>query len=413
MRKILGLTSHPLFAGSFIMIFGSNAVSFLNYLYHLIMGRLLGPAGYGELAAIISSIGLFGIIPSSITLVIIKYVSAAKDEKETGSLIVWFKNKIFLLSLIYSLLILMLTPFMGSFLKIPDLSYFILLAVFTFFSLQSSLNRAILQGLLKFKEMVFSVLTESALKLLVSIILVYLGFKVGGAILALVISAILGFYITIRYLKQRNLSVDDKVIPDIRAMLKFSIPVALQSFAITSLYSSDVILVKHFFSSHEAGIYAALSNLGKIIFFGAGPIGAVMFPLVSQRKARGQVYGQIFIYSFFGTLMLAGSVLLFYWFFPDLAISLLYGKLYLEASNLLVWFGIFISLFTLSTLLISYGLSLGRTSIVYLPLIAALVQIILIWFFHQSLFMVILISIAVNALLLVALLIYSTYAKRN
>lgn len=420
MKKILYLKSsflnfldHPLFAGSFIMIFGSNAVSFLNYLYHLIIGRMLGPAYYGELAAMISLLGLFGIIPGSITLVIIKCVSSAKDEKEKRNLIVWFKKKIFLFSLIYSLFILMLAPFIADFLKINNLTYLMLLAAFSFFSLQASLNRSVLQGLLRFKEMVGSILAENTGKLFFSIILVYLGFQVGGAIFALVFSSVFGFYITVHYLKMKNSSADFKSEPDIKTMIKFSIPVALQSFAVTSLYSSDVILVKHFFPAHDAGIYAALSNLGKIIFFGAGPIGAVMFPLVSQRHAKGETYSQIFRYSFIGTLILALSVLTLYWFFPELAIKLLYGDGFLGASGLLIWFGIFMSLFTLSALLISYGLSLGRSSIVFLPLGAAVVQIFLIWFFHRSLFTVILISTAVAALLLLALLIYSTYAKRN
>ena len=242
--------------------------------------------------------------------------------------------------------------------------------------------------------------------------MVYLGFQVGGAILAFVLAALLGLYITIYYLRLQDRPVGNvKISPDIKPMLTFAIPVALQSIAVTSLYSSDVILVKHFFSTYEAGIYAALSNLGKIIFFGAGPIGAVMFPLISQRNARGEDYKKIFLYSFFTTIMLSASIMFVYWLYPQLAIRLLYGTAYLEASNLLIWFGIFISLFTLSSILINYSLSLGKTSIVILPLIAALAQIIMIWFFHQSLFIVILISIIVNALLLMSLLIYSTYGK--
>ncbi len=72
------LITNPLFSGSAIMIFGSNFVSFINYLFHLVMGRMLGPASYGELAALIALIGLLGMIPASMSLVIVKYVSSAK-----------------------------------------------------------------------------------------------------------------------------------------------------------------------------------------------------------------------------------------------------------------------------------------------------------------------------------------------
>lgn len=409
--KIQTIIRHPLFSGSAIMIVGSNAVSFLNYLYHLGIGRMLGPSGYGELAALISFIGLLGVIPASLNLAIIKYISSTETDEERNNLIKWLKSKILAGSFIFFLLVLLLSPFLASFLKIPKLSYLILIAISFLFTIQSGLNRAILQGLLRFKDTVASILAENGIKLFLSILLVYLGFQVGGAMFALVISTLLGWYITNYYLKTNSSEAIKLSSSRIKSMLLFTIPVAIQSIATTSLYSSDVILVKHFFSSYDAGIYASLSTLGKIIFFGSGPIGAVMFPLVSQRSTRGQSYKRIFLYSFLTTAFIAIGILLIYWLFPRVAIGLLYGSAYLGASNLLVWFGIFITLFTFSSLLINYGLSLGKTSIVIMPLIAAVLQISLIWFFHQTLFSVIIVSIVILALLLISLLIHFTYAK--
>ena len=410
MKIFFNLLSHPLLSGSLIMVLGSNGVNFLNYLYHLVIGRMLGPSFYGELAALISLMGLLGIIPGSLSLVIIKYVSSAKNDEEVAILISWLKTKVAQTSLIFFIFIIVISPVLASFLHINKLSYIFLIALSSLFAIQTLLNRSILQGLLKFKEMILSVFLENGAKLLISVTLVYLGFRVGGAMVAFVLAAILGWLVTNHYLKikpkkESNFSLN------LKPMLFFTIPVIVQTFAITSLYSSDLLLVKHFFSSHDAGIYASLSTLGKIIFFGAGPIGSVMFPLVSQRKAKKQSYKKIFILSFLGTVILASAVLLLYKFFPEYAIRLLYGSAYLEASHLLVWFGIFISLFTLSALLVNYGLSLGKTSVVVFPLLAALIQIILIWFFHSSLFVVIVISTIVTALLLLLLLIYSYYSK--
>ncbi|MDP3974391.1 MAG: oligosaccharide flippase family protein [bacterium] len=412
-KRIQDMIAHPLFSGSAIMIIGSNSINVINYLYHLIIGRMLGPIGYGELASLISIIGLLGTLPGSVALVITKQISSTKNEQEANNLVKWFKKKILLMSVIFSFIVLIFSPLLTSFLNIRNVSYLILIAVSLLFTLQSLLNRAILQGLLKFKETIISILIENSSKLILSIALVYLGFQVGGIMLALVISGALGLYITVIYLKIGSGSQNEaNFSPDTKSMLSFAIPVALQSLSITSLYSSDVILVKHFFPAQEAGIYAALSTLGKIIFFGAGPITTVMFPLVSQKKARGENYKKIFIYSFFATSLLAVSVLMVYWLFPFFAINILYGASYLGAANLLIWFGLFISLFTLSSLIINYGLSLGRSSIVILPIIAALAQIILIWLFHENLFTVIMISNLVTALLLIALIIYSIYGNQ-
>lgn len=408
MKKIL---NNPLFTGSMVMIIGSNAINFLNYLYHLIMGRMLGPANYGELAALISLMGLFSIVPSSINLVIIKYVSSAKSEAELAGLINWLRVRVVKVSIVFFIAILIAAPFITSFLHISKIAYLILFAVTFLIGFQSLFYRSILQGLLKFKETVISILAENSIKLLVSVLLIYFGFKVGGAIFAFLIAAAVGWFITIFYLKIKTKKVDQS--PDVKSMAFFAIPVIIQSFAMTSIYSSDVILVKHFFSSHDAGIYAALSTLGKIILFATGPIGSVMFPLVSKRMAKGENYKRVFMLSFQATAFLSGAILLVYFLFPSLAIKLLYGSLFLEAGGLLVWIGIFITCFTLSFLIVNYNLSLGKTKVVIFPAVAALAQIILIWIYHQSLFMVILISIIISALLLVALFIYSIYENRS
>lgn len=412
MKKIFNLVKHPLFSGSAIMVFGSNSVNALNYFYHLIAGRLLGPAGYGELATLISVIGLLGMIPGSINLVIIKYTSATKDEDKLINLISWLRDRAFKAVLIFALIIMIFSTSISSFLHIDKPIYMLLIAVSFLFSVTALLNRAVLQGLLKFKEMIVSLIVESFAKLFITILLIFLGFRVGGAMMALVISVAIGWYLSNKYLHLPSRKKID-ILPELKSMAVYTFPVFIYTIAITSLYTSDLILVKHFFPSHEAGLYASLSTLGKIIFFGTGPIGSAMFPIVSQRHARGLKYGKVFIYSFFTILLISLVVLSFYLFIPSVAISLLYGSAYIESANLLVWFGLFITLFTLSSLLINFNLSVGRTRIVVLPFLAALGQILIIWFNHQSLFEVILVSISVTALLLVSLLIYSIYATKG
>lgn len=401
-------TTHPLFAGSFIMIFGSNAVNFLNYVYHLIMGRLLGPSNYGELAALFSLNGLLGIIPGSLSLVIIKYVSSSKTDEGIEDIVRWFNKKVFLSAISLFLLIVVLAPYISSFLNIQNYLLIILTGSVFLFSIPALFNRSVLQGLLRFKQMVISVLAETGLKLILGVLFVYLGFSVGGAVGALVVGGWAGWILSrmaiVDYIKKGQIRL-----PQIKQFFLYSVPVLIQSVAMTSIYSTDLILVKHFFSPHEAGIYASLSTLGKIIFFGTGPIGAVMFPLVAKKQSRGENYVKIFNYSLFLTIVASLTILTIYWLFPEIVIKTLYGPLYLEGANLLVWFGIFTTLFTLSSLYVSYNLSMGKTKVVVIPSIVAILQIIGIWIYHYNLMIVIIISVFVNTLLLSLLLIYSSY----
>ncbi len=400
------LITNPLFSGSAVMIFGSNMVSFVNYLFHLLMGRLLGPTSYGELATIISLSGLLGIIPLSLNIVLIKYISSSNEEKQVGQLVSWFQNKTIYLSIIVGLPIVVFSSYIASFLNIKNPFLIIMAALIFSISLVSLIYRSALQGLLKFKEFVSSIFFENISKLIIALLLVFVGLQVAGAVGSIVISGLIGIFIARVYVKEYL--IDGAKRPkNLKKILLFALPVAIQSITTTSLYSTDLILVKHFFSSHEAGIYASLSTLGKIIFFASAPIGSVMFPFVSKRQSKGESFKKIFFYSLFLTAGLSLFVLLIYWQFPSLIIRLLYGSLYLEGASLLIFFGIFMTLFSLSMLFITLNLSLGKTTVVLLPFLAALFQGFTIWIYHPSLQAVVNISIFVSALLLLGLIIYS------
>lgn len=405
-ERIRQVMTNPLFSGSAVMIVGSNTTNFLNYIYHLIMGRLLGPSSYGELAALFSLMGLVGMVPLALGLVIVKYVSSAKTAGEVTSLIDWLGKKIMILSWMMFFSLTLGSFFISSFLKIENPLLIVLIGTTFLVSLPAFFNRSVLQGLLRFKQLVSSILAENTIKLLLGVFLVYLGWAVGGAVMALVVAGLVGWLLSKMFISDYT-NTNKPIYPRPKLILSYAFPVLVQSVATTSLFSADLMLVKHFFSPHEAGLYAALSTLGKIIFFASGPIGAVMFPLISQKKAQGKGYRQVFLYSFLLTTILACVILLFYWWFPKVAVNLLYGSLYLEAADLLIWLGIFMTLFTLSSLLISFHLSLGRTKAMVLPAIAAIGQALGIWFYHDSLKTVITVSIVISFFLLASLCLYT------
>ena len=394
------------------MVFGTNFVNVLNYLYHLIMGRMLGPTLYGELAALFSLIGILGIITLTLNTVVVKYISSSGSNSEINGLVGWFTKKMLVFSLVLFVLVVILSPAVSSFLKIDNPYLIIFVAVVAVFSLLMIVNKAVLQGLLRFNETVAVILTENGLKLLLGVAFVILGFSVGGAMLGLTLGAGLGWLLSGYFIKG-ILKGKERTKPDAKSVVNYFLPVFLQSVAVTSLYSTDLLLVKHFFEPHDAGIYAATSTLGKIIFFGASPISLVMFPLVSKRAAKGESYRKVFAASLLATAFISSAVLIVFKLIPDLVISNLYGKSYLEAVDLLLGFGIFMVFFTLSVFLINFSLSLQKTKIVILPLIASLAQVVGIWLYHGSLQSVIMVSVVVSGLLFVSLLAFTMNLKKR
>jgi len=402
---------HPLFAGSFIMIFGNLGVNVINYIYHLLMGRILGPVDYGVLASLFSILYIIGIVPQSTSFAITKFISSAKNVSEVKSIYHTINKFIFSFALIISILVGVSSPLIANFLHIKGIWSVVMIAPILFAILITLVNQATSQGLLKFGGVVIPSLVSSLGKIILGISFVLAGFGVFGAVFGIVLGAAVAYFSSTIFIKEILKVKTGESDFTLSKFLKYAFPVLLQALAFTSLFSTDVILVKHFLSPFEAGIYAALSTLGKIIYFASSPITATMFPIVSGRKARGEGYQKIFFMSLAVTALLSAAIVIIYLFFPGVTIGMLYGKAYLSAKTELVWMGVFILFYTLSSLLVNFSLSLGKVKIVVFPLIISLIQIPAIWFFHNSILQVIQISLGLSALLFLMLILYLGYNR--
>jgi len=244
MRKLL---KHPLMSGGLIMVGGSMGVNAINYLYHLLMGRLLGPVDYGVLASLYSIIYLLGIVPISASVAIVKFISAARDKKEVYSIYLSLKKLVFYIAAVVSIVLLVSSPVIAKFLNIANFWLVSLLAVVNFFILVVLVNQATAQGLLKFSGSVIPNLISSVVKTLVGIILVILGFSVFGAVVGVVLASALAYFYSVWFIV-RHLKKEVVEPYRLNAFLRYSFPVLVQAFAFTSLFTVDVILVKHFLS---------------------------------------------------------------------------------------------------------------------------------------------------------------------
>ncbi len=398
-NQIIKLYKNPLIASSLIMIIGSNFANFLNYIYHLSVGRLLGPVGYGELAGILSLSGLITILPGSLNLVVTKFISSAKNEAELHSLIHWITSFSFVLGGGLAIFVIIASPFLSSFFKFNSSWLLIILAVSFFFSIPASYNRSILQGRLLFKGFVVTVVLENFLRLALGVALIYLGWSTYGAMAGIALASFFGWFSTHYFLKIFSQKKSEKSQIDKKEIFFYTVPILIQSLATTSLYSSDVLVVKHFFDGHTAGIYASLSTLAKIIFFATGPISAVMFPMVAKRKTDQKNFFSIFWWSLLLTTGVSLGVLFIYWIIPGIIVNILYGSLYQEAKQFLFPISLSMGLFAISSLCISFALSINKVKIVILPVLSAIIQITGMIFFHQNLLTIIYVSLLTNVLL--------------
>ncbi len=400
------ILSNPLFSGSFIMIFGTNFANFIAYLYHVVFGRFFTPSQYGELAATFSIIGMVSSAITFFSLVVIKFVSSAANKDEQGKYLRWFLHRGLILGVLLCLSFVFFTSSLSEFLHVSKNSIY-LIGPILFFSLISLIFKSFLQGVIKFKENVIVTNVEILGRLLFGLVFVYLGYQVFGAMIGFLVSNIVGMLWGRWYLSSYSLLGKEERGIDTQKIVSYSIPILLSSLAANSLLSMDLVLVKHFFSAEDAGIYAAVGTLGKMIFYGTSPVAAVMFPLVSRKHANGEKYLKVFFLSLLITLAIALGVLILFSFIPNLIVDSVYGRnKYINAGSYLLIYGIFITLFTLCTLILNFYLSVGKTKLIILSILAAGIQIVGIWLFHNSLSNVIIVSIISSSFFLVSLLLY-------
>lgn len=403
---------NPLVAGSAVLFAGNMVANLGSYFYHLVMGRMLGPSQYGTLESLISLIYLLGIPMGTLTLVVVKFVSGFKGKKNFGAVKTMFgefTEKFLLFGGLGLLIFLILTTPISVFLHLEGKLPLITIGAIFFVGIFTTINRAFLQGLLRLNSLAFSLALESGLKFFLAVLFVWWGLSINGAIAPLLIGGIIAYLFTWVVLKKDLNDIKQKGDFDHSQMMSYALPVFGSTLAFTSLYTTDIILARHFLPAEQAGFYAALSVLGKIIFFITGPVVMVMFPLISERHSNGKKYNHLLIVSLILVFWLCFISSLVYLLVPQLMIKILFGSQYLTAVPYLFLFGLFLSFYSLSFLLTNFYLSIGQVKIVILPILAAVSQVIAIYLFHQTLNQMVWISVVITALLFATQMLYYLY----
>lgn len=391
-------------------------MSFGNYLYHFLMGRMLGISLYGALESIISVLYILSVPTLTMTLVIVKFVSQHKgrgEHAQVASLYSFILNKLLIYGSIFLAILIVASPFVKSFLHLPSIWLALLLPLSFFINLFYFLNKSILQGLSSFFRYSILNFLEAIVKIFFAVFLVYIGFKVEGAYGAIVLSIAVALFVSYFYLKgvvKVGVNRQTKYI-HAKDLLKFALPTFITSLGLTSIFTTDVILARHFFPGVESGYYSALSVLGKIVYFAVSPIVLVLFPMISEHHARHESYSRILFLGVLFTFLLSGFITLIYFLAPEFMILTLFGERYLAIANMLGIFAVFVALLSLAGLFANFYLSIHKTWPSYIVATGAILQIALIFLFHKNLFEIIWVSVIITFLLLIALLLYYPRAK--
>src|SRR3989344_1409132 len=411
MKKLIGrffnyTKNDSLIRDGFLLFSATMILNFFSYLFHFYMGRVLGPSEYGVLGALLSIVYFISVPFNTIQTTVTKTVSELLVEKDYTKIKYFTKmliKKLFILSIILIVVFLILIKFISGFLNIP-VNSLLLLCFFILFALLLPITRGVLQGMQFFKKLSFTLIFEGFTKIIFGYLLVRFGLGVNGAISAIIISYVIPFVIAFYYIKFLFSHKETKFSS---GSFSYSIPVLLALTCLTAFFTFDIITVKHFFSSTDSGYYAALSIIGKTIFFATLSISAVMFPKVSEMHTSKKAYKHLFNKSLLFVVLIGGFMNLVYFLFPSFIINIFFGSNYMSIVPYLGKFSLFILFYSLCYIMCFYNLAVRRYKFIYILILFNIAQIILLNLFHQSISEIIEILLYLMILLFLSLFIYT------
>jgi len=374
-------------ASSWLFV-GGIATGILGYLFQIIMGRMLSVTEYGIFSALMAMMVVVGAPMTTLSMIISRRVSAYRSEQDSsklGYLFYWINRKLLLIAIVLATLVVFNIKLLQNFFLMEESIHLYLLLIMLLIAFPQAINNAYLQGLQYFKWLSASGILATLLKIIIAVILVYFGSGVtgalGGVIFSTLIILILTYIILRPSLSKNNINTSSAT----HLLFKSAMPVLLANIAFAVMTQIDMVLVKHYFSEQDAGLYAAASILGKAVMYLPGGIAMALFPMVAENHASGKSSTNLIFQAVGMTASLSLIGALFYYFFADSIIVLLYGADYKEAAHVLKYFGFAILPMALIMVAEHFLIAMGRVLFAYLFMIIAPLQLIAIYYYHDTL----------------------------
>lgn len=407
--------AHPayfiLLSSSSIILISSMLINFLNFLFHLVAARNLSVDDYGIFQTMLN---LFNIITfltvfvnTQITRQLTKYIS--KGNNFSASALVNKSNLgvaiIGLIILILFILINSITPIELGSVTSQNLAIVIILSILGYFL---TINRALMRAHLLFTTFALNSNLHSVLKIIISVPLFFLGFKLSGVIFSLFLSSLLALLYSVWQLRGRFfLNVFEKIDFNVKNFMRESASTMIGVLGLTSLISTDLILTQHYLFQ-QAGYYAGLSLFGKGIILTTFPLSSVLFPFIISTKSN-IVSNKLFKIAILGVFAIGISIFLVYLLIPKQIVSLVLSPSYLSIVPLLPYYSLSVFLYSISHIIVYGFTALEEYTPGYIVFLAAILQIIGILFFHDKLENIVTVSLLINIGLIVYLTIFTKF----
>ena len=397
-----------LLKNSAIISLGIICVALGNYAFHPIIAHYLTMEAFGELQSILALLYIIGIPAATLGLLTKKntsYLYSRHELAKIRSIRNWLNLLFLKIGIIGMIVITLLTPILSAFLNLSDKTPLFFLGFLFLFSLLTTINTGILDGMQRFHWTSFNNFLATGTKIIAAIILLSIGFGVVGAMIAICMAYLIPYCLT--FIQSHDLDKSKPIGQKTKKLfLKHSLTTFLNLLSITMLYSWDIILIKHLMPSDIAGQYTALSIFGKIILFATGPIHQALFPMAAGLMAQWKKQNLLVLQSLLLVFLAGSAITAAFYYFPNFIVNTLMGENFLPISAYLGMIAVIFTILSLSNTLIQFFISTENTKAYYFLFISLALMSIGLYLFHGSLNEVLKIIMAVQIFTFLSLLSY-------
>ena len=375
-----------LLSGSAIMLVSSVFVGGMNLIYNFAVAHELGAGKFGHASVIYTLLMLLSSVTLSFQLVCSKYAARSGSVAERVAIYRLLHRRAWVAGIAVGLALALVSGAITRYLNLPTTDFILVLAGGVVFYVPLGVRRGFMQGTYDFVPLAINFALEVIVKLIGAVVLMSGGYGVEGVVGAISASVVVAYFVGV---PRKHYASAGSPQTNLRAGVGEGVQAITFFVGQVIINNLDIVLVKHFFEASQAGVYAAIALVGRVVYMLSWSVVSSMFPFSAgareNKNARGVLTTAL------GLVALISSVFtLVAWLVPPGLWHILLGAGFPAEghrfySSLLVLYVLTTALYALGVVLMTYEISrkIGNVSWVQLSFSAAIIAAI--YLFHGTL----------------------------
>ena len=390
-------------SGSFVLLTGSGFVTAINFAYNIAVARFLGPTAFGHATAVYTLLILISAVTLSFQIVSAKVVAQQSSLEGKSTAYRGFHRGAWKCGILVTVLLVLFQKTIAGYLNLPSPVLVVLLAIGVAFYVPLGARRGYIQGAYGFDRLAKNLVLEGLVRLGGSLLCIRAGLGVPGVIAANAAAIAMAYFAAAPKLAPAvpsELHLPDAFREALQAIVFFAGQVLINN--------CDIVLVKHFFPSTAAGLYAAVALVGRVVFAFSSAVINTMFPLMAGTRSEQRKGHSVLVISLLLVLGIGSVIAVGLGLAPAGIWTALFGSQFAVAGKyglpyLLALYAATTVIYCLSVVIIAYEMSYRIANTSWVQLAFSAVLFAGICRFHSSLQQVIWIQLVLMLALLIVL----------